>query len=71
MDKRRIYKFQDDKDFDSAYVVATSRDQAESHLMGETELNLIFIECRDIENFPKADLNRISPYIWKSDIKPF
>lgn len=71
MAKRKIYKFRDDVEFDSAYVVANSKDQAEMFLMGETELNLVYIECRSLDDFPRADLNRIEPYIWKSDIKPF
>ena len=68
---KKIYKFTDHRDFDSAYVVAMNEKQATEFMKLETELEVTLSGERPIDDFPRADLNRQVPYFYKNNIELF
>lgn len=68
---KQIFKFTDHVDFDSAYIVAHTEEQAWSLIRQETELEVTLCGVRPIDDFPRAEMNRNVPYVYKNNIPPF
>lgn len=69
--EKKIFKFRDHIDFDAAYIVAHTEEQATKLMKEETELEVTMCDVRNIDDFPRANLNRPVPYIYKNSISPF
>lgn len=73
----KVFRFQDTRDFDYAYVIANSRSEAAGLLKEHTELEIIFGEEKDcvrpLDDFPKAvkHFEKYKNSVWICDIKPF
>lgn len=67
----KIFKFQDKTDFNSAFIVAETMLDARDHILKETALEIVFVESKDLEDFPKAIKGTTPPYIFINKILPF
>lgn len=73
MKRLRIFKFRDTLEFDTAYVIASNDYHANRIMKNHTDLKVEIIDCRSLEDFPKAMIHfeHHGESVWINDIKPF
>lgn len=69
--EKKIYKFQDHRDWDSAYIVAHSEDQATKLMQENTLLEVTLCGVESVDRFPRAEMNKPVPYFYKNNIEMF
>lgn len=71
MSERKIYKFRDTVDFESAFIVSDTFLDAENKMKELTSLEFVHCDTRDADDFPDANKRSTGTYVWVNRILPF
>lgn len=68
---RKVYKFQDLKNFETAFIVSDCEFDATERMKMETKLDFLMVESMDSDEFPAAARKTTGTHVIKNNIDLF